>query len=68
MENYNMKKHYPNLLFAQDLIKTQNSGITAYINGEWQYARPISYPTIIERIKIAWKVFTGEYDAIFWGK
>ena len=29
-------------------------------------ARPVKYKSLINRIKISWKVFTGEYDAIKW--
>lgn len=28
--------------------------------------RPISSPTMCERLVIAWRVFTGRYDAVDW--
>jgi len=35
------------------------------INGEWMPARPLLDPWIT-RLKDAWKVYTGEYDALKW--
>jgi hypothetical protein len=35
-------------------------------DGTWGPARPLSAPTVFERFRIAWRVFTGEYDALSW--
>lgn len=45
------------------------SGVTAWINGKWVPARPMS-PTglfgLKVRIKSAWKVLTGKADIFIW--
>ena len=35
-------------------------------DGRWVAARPLGCPTISERFRLAWGVFTGRYDAIEW--
>ena len=32
----------------------------------WQPARPYGRPSLIGRFVLAWKVFTGECDALYW--
>jgi len=36
--------------------------------GRWVSARPINYrhAPILHRIKVAWRVFRGKYDALEW--
>lgn len=41
-------------------------GIDVEINGKWVPARPLGLDTLSNRIKTAWKVFTGECDAFRW--
>jgi len=40
----------------------------ACINGKWVPARPINHTcrTFIERLREAWGVFTGKFDAVKW--
>lgn len=37
-------------------------------NGRWVYARPLGYQGLClrQRLKLAWGVFTGRYDALYW--
>lgn len=41
---------------------------TSIDNEHWVPARPMGWPGIclLKRLKIAWKVFKGEYDALKW--
>ena len=41
--------------------------VDAEIDGRWIKARPIGYSPISTRIRLAWGVFTGKYDALKWG-
>lgn len=45
-------------------LKHWDSGTA--INGAWTPARPIGRGGFFRRCKIAWKVFTGKYDAVKW--
>ncbi len=36
------------------------------IDGQWLPARPLGYYSFRSRLKLAWKVFTGELDALKW--
>ena len=38
----------------------------ALIDGRWQPARPISFPTLLQRLRLAWWVFIGRADALTW--
>ena len=33
----------------------------------WKLARPTGRGGLYRRLKIAWMVFTGKYDAVVWG-
>jgi len=57
-----MEKYYPNLLTLDDF----NGETQQEHNGKWIPARRIAYPTFVERIKLAWMVFTGKADAFKW--
>ena len=35
-------------------------------DGRWVMARPIGYFSLRSRLKLAWGVFTGKYDALQW--
>lgn len=37
-----------------------------YSDGSWGPIRPMGLDTIPNRIKLAWKVFTGKYDVLEW--
>ena len=41
-----------------------------WVQPQWVPARPHSYPgfNLVSRIKLAYAVFTGRYDALDWGR
>jgi hypothetical protein len=65
-------KHYPGLHSANDLIcneynELQNHPACQLPDGRWVAARPLSfYGGFFRRVKLAWKVFVGHYDALKW--
>lgn len=36
--------------------------------GKWAAARPLSCISLFTRIKLSWRVFRGQYDALKWTK
>jgi len=42
----------------------------AEVEGKWVCARPINYQVVTfrERLRVAWRVFRGKYDALEWTK
>lgn len=58
---------YPNTYSATELKHW--SVLEEYEPGRWRPARPCSCRSggLWRRIKIAWWVFTGKWDAIHWG-
>lgn len=61
-----MYKYHPNLISSlamHNLVDSQSE-----IDGSWQPARPISYPSLIERLRLTWLVFTGKADVLIWPK
>ena len=60
---------YPTLWGLRNLVAHVNDGDTQiFLNDEVGYvpARPAGYPSLRERFKIAWLVFTGQADAVIW--
>lgn len=65
-------KQSPQLIFADDLldnwcqreIKTTSEHTTSTCR--WVLNRPLSCGNIFTRLRLAWKVFTGECDALKW--
>ncbi len=57
----------PAVYVADDLRQWPTS--TTFNDIEWVCARPMSYPgfNLLHRLCTAWRVFTGEYDALRWG-
>lgn len=53
---YNLK----NLIFTT-AIKQETM---IEIDGKWVPARPLGYPGLKHRFKVAWLVFTGKADAV----
>lgn len=39
---------------------------TREVNGRWQPARPLSFPTMLERLRYAWWVLLGRADILTW--
>ena len=58
-------KQVPQIFTAEELSKWN---VDAEIDGKWVRARPLSMGTLVTRVKIAYKVFIGEYDALKWYK
>ena len=60
-------KRAPNLLgvmFLYDHVKSGPKAQTAA--GVWVPARPLGFFSLRNRIKLAWGVFVGRYDAVKW--
>lgn len=38
------------------------------VSGNWVPARPLGYPSIWNRLRATWLVFTGQADAVKWEK
>lgn len=53
-----------NVYSAEELAKW---GVDKEIKGRYVPARPMRYSGLWNRIKLAWFVFTGRYDALDWG-
>ena len=47
-------------------IKDWDCTTPAFNNGPWVPARPLVWWRFIPRLKAAWDVFTGKYDALDW--
>lgn len=57
----------PNLINAYTLSDGAYDEVVALTpDGKWKPCRPVSAPTFRERVKLAWHVFTGRYDALVW--
>lgn len=61
----------PNLYIADELtcgISSQKGIPMKDGNVQWVAARPMGYQALylVTRIKLAWKVFIGHYDAVRW--
>lgn len=55
----------PNLFLADQL---RDWGVATEIDGRWVAARPLGYQgwMPLHRLRLAWGVFTGRYDALRW--
>jgi hypothetical protein len=58
-----MNMRHPNLINVNSLSTID---VVVLKNGEYVRARPVSYPSIFQRIYYAWMVFTGKADALVW--
>lgn len=65
-----MSKYYPCIVDAYALARgTFNCAQTEIHTGfepSWVPARPIGFPTVWERLRATWLVFTGQADALVW--
>lgn len=59
-------KQAPSLVTFKSLAKAELEGPKAQINGKWVPARPFGLFSIWSRLKLAFGVFTGRYDAFQW--
>jgi hypothetical protein len=58
-----------NVYLADNVADPAGGGIASVnINGRWVLARPVNYTAMFwwERLRVAWKVYRGEYDALKW--
>ena len=58
-------KQAPNLWTLKALQHETNNN-QANIDGNWVPARPLGLDCIRYRLRLAWGVFTGKYDAVKW--
>ncbi len=57
----------PNLILADHLRNHPEDWPEAGLpDGRWVAARPLSMGSLLTRLKLAWGVFTGKYDALRW--
>ena len=57
----------PNDWTLASLAKHVTDGPQAGLpNGSWEPARPMGYFSLWSRLRLAWAVFTGRADALFW--
>lgn len=61
-----MKMQEPERVPSWAVYRTEE--LAEYRKGQWTPARPLSYGGIglFKRIRLAWGVFTGRYDALDW--
>ena len=57
----------PDVYVADEFI---DYGVSREVNGKWCFARPVGLWSfcVIQRVRIAWRVFTGRYDALTWAE
>ena len=56
-------KNAPRLVHVNEF---KNIDTMANINGKWVPARAMGFYSLPSRLKLAWNVFTGKYDALKW--
>ena len=57
----------PSLFSLKELQNHQEIiGVQTEIDGQWVPARPYGLFSLKNRVKLAWGVFTGKYDAVTW--
>jgi hypothetical protein len=56
------------IIYSLGDIRTSCAENTVCIDGKWVPMRPVGFCglVIVMRLKTAWRVFTGELDAIKW--
>lgn len=48
-------------------IDQRGGGVSAEVApGRWEPARPFGFFSIQSRVRLAWDVFTGQADALYW--
>lgn len=58
----------PHLYYVPELTKWANENQTKHPEAGWIPARPLGFQgfSLKRRLKLAWAVFTGKYDAVYW--
>lgn len=60
-------KQVPQIILADRLTQNWPCTLMKEAHGEaWVVARPWSLGNVFTRVKLAWKVFTGDCDALKW--
>ena len=53
-------------IYLADALRKEDWPQACRGDGRWVMARPIAAPTFKQRCIAAWRVFTGEWDALRW--
>jgi hypothetical protein len=61
-----MKNQAPNSWTIKSLLKSITEAQCSKDGKIWRSARPLGLDTIPNRLRLAWNVFTGKADALFW--
>lgn len=61
-------KQTPNVYTPMDISRMSAEMQKEISQNLWVPARPMGYPgsNLRRRLVVAWKVFTGQYDAVHW--
>ena len=60
---------YPNIISVRSIIENANQNMARVPHGmAWVPVRAYGYPSLGQRFKAAWLVFTGKADALTWEK
>jgi len=68
MENSNVFNQVPKIYTANEILTCEIKYTENWVPGYWIPVRPIITTKVrfVERLKIAWCVFIGKYDALDW--
>ena len=61
-----MFRKAPSLYSIDHIPKILASGPRALVEGRWVASRPLGYYSLSSRLRLAWRVFVGDYDALRW--
>jgi len=53
------------MIYKADTIRKWDIDVN-YGDGRWIPGRPLGRGSIFQRLKVAWKVLIGKYDALDW--
>jgi len=58
----------PHLYYVPELVKWSQTASTCHPEAGWIPLRPLGFQglSLKRRLKLAWGVFTGKYDAVYW--
>ena len=59
-------RKYPSLVNADALIARAGQTAAGLPDGRYVEARPLGWPRFLNRLRLAWLVFTGRCDALEW--
>lgn len=59
-------KLYPNLMTLSMLENVNSFQIKTKTKDGWVPVRPLGLASVTNRVRLAWGVFTGRYDALQW--